>query len=162
MSALGHKQTFRDFRSMSALSPKADIDQRSLCAKSGHLSKCLTPVRTSSRRILAAPASSPSRNPPGAAAAKQEAPVKPGFQPSAAAESGASATSSGDKVRTRNESSFIQVRDVRCGSKATLCGFDRCPLYNQKADIDQQDRDVRFVPKADSCTAAIWLSDYCR
>src|SRR6516162_2792539 len=57
-----------------------------------------------------APANSPSRNPSGAAAAKQEASVKPGFQPSAAAQSTASATSSGSMVRTRNESSSIQVR----------------------------------------------------
>jgi hypothetical protein len=28
MSALGHKQTFTDFRMMSALSPKADINER--------------------------------------------------------------------------------------------------------------------------------------
>src|SRR6516165_5204338 len=57
-----------------------------------------------------APASSPSMNPSGAAAAKQDASPKPGFHPSAAAQSTASATSSGDMVRTRNESSFIQVR----------------------------------------------------
>src|SRR5262249_34267828 len=56
------------------------------------------------------PANSPSRNPSGAAAAKQEASVKPGFQPSAAAQSTASATSSGSMVRTRNEPSFIKVR----------------------------------------------------
>src|SRR5262249_8575533 len=57
-----------------------------------------------------APANSPSRNPSGAAAAKQEASVKPGFQPSAAAQSIARATSSGSMVRTRNESSSIRVR----------------------------------------------------
>src|SRR5436190_6669210 len=54
------------------------------------------------------PASSPSRNPSGAAAAKQEASRKPGFQPSAAAHSAASATSSGRMVRTRNESSSFR------------------------------------------------------
>src|SRR5262249_12427295 len=65
------------------------------------------------------PANSPSRNPSGAAAAKQEASVKPGFQPSAAAQSTASATSSGSMVRTRNEPSFIKVRTQVDQSHAT-------------------------------------------
>jgi len=31
---------------------------------------------------------------------------------------------------------------------------EQCPLYAPKADIDRACRDVRFVPKTDSCTAA--------
>src|SRR4029077_8651000 len=29
-----------------------------------------------------------------------------------------------------------------------------CPLYPPKADIAERDRDVRFVPETDSCSAA--------
>jgi hypothetical protein len=32
--------------------------------------------------------------------------------------------------------------------------FTRCPLYPPKADIAEHHCDVRFVPKADSCSAA--------
>ena len=41
---------------------------------------------------------------------------------------------------------------------------DRCPLYPPKVDIGQRGRDVRFVPKADSCTAAkgIVIESPCR
>src|SRR5262249_57693421 len=32
-------------------------------------------------------------------------------------------------------------------------GANQCPLYPPKADMDQSGCDVRFVPKADSCSA---------
>jgi hypothetical protein len=32
-------------------------------------------------------------------------------------------------------------------------GFASCPLYPPKADIDERDRHVRFVPNGDICTA---------
>src|SRR5262249_46302798 len=48
-----------------------------------------------------APSSSPMRKPPGATVAKHAAAVGPGFQPSAAAQSDASAISSGRITRMR-------------------------------------------------------------
>ena len=36
----------------------------------------------------------------------------------------------------------------------TGAGMKQCPLYPPKADIGNQSRNVRFVPKADICTAA--------
>ena len=46
------------------------------------------------------------------------------------------------------------VGGVRFGSKADMAAFPMSALP-PKADIVQQDSNVRFVPKADSCTAAI-------
>src|SRR5215468_9683876 len=37
---------------------------------------------------------------------------------------------------------------------------ERCPLYPQKRTLVEHDRDVRIVPQADSCTAAIDVSRY--
>src|ERR1700757_3733791 len=51
-----------------------------------------------------APSSSPARKPSRSTVAKQAASLRPGFQPSAAAHSTASAISSGRKVRMRRPS----------------------------------------------------------
>src|SRR5262249_7231492 len=40
------------------------------------------------------------------------------------------------------------------GQKRTLCGVRSMSALPPKADIGTQSRNVRFVPKADSCTAA--------
>ena len=41
------------------------------------------------------------------------------------------------------------------GQKQTSRLLERMPLHPPKADIRDQESDVRFVPKADSCTAAL-------
>src|SRR6516162_1550646 len=81
-----------------------------------------------------APANSPSRNPSGAAAAKQEASVKPGFQPSAAAQSTASATSSGRIIRTRNGSFFILLKWV--GRRLQLARWSHAPQATGRPGAD--------------------------
>jgi len=40
------------------------------------------------------------------------------------------------------------------GQKRTISEFCAMSAYPSKADIIERDRHVRFVPKADSCTAA--------
>jgi hypothetical protein len=44
------------------------------------------------------------------------------------------------------------------GHKRTLKRFRLTSALPPKADIAERDRDVRFVPKADSCAAAIYAA----
>jgi hypothetical protein len=44
------------------------------------------------------------------------------------------------------------------GHKQTLGVIKWMSALPPKADMDQHDRDVRFVPKADSCTLAIVIT----
>jgi hypothetical protein len=48
------------------------------------------------------------------------------------------------------------------GHKRTFHEVQTMSALPPEADIAECDRDVRFVPKADSCTAAIHVSRYCR
>src|SRR5215472_17427196 len=48
------------------------------------------------------------------------------------------------------------------GQKQTSEGVQAMSALHPKADIETQSRDVRFVPKADICTAAIHLSQLTR
>src|SRR6516164_4972345 len=58
--------------------------------------------------------------------------------------------------RALSECSRVSGRvDVRFESKADLGQVDAMSALPPKADIADSDRHVRFVPKADSCTAAI-------
>jgi hypothetical protein len=58
-----------------------------------------------------------------------------------------------DRVITQRAAQ-VSLRAVRFGSKADIEATSPDVPLPPKADIPERDRHVRFVPNADSCTAA--------